>query len=82
MATKNISLTEEAYRRLARLKKENESFSKAINRLTNKKSLSQFAGVLSDESAGNMKEEIKEHRKKQEKLHEQKNKWLEKEFSK
>lgn len=74
MATKNISITEEAYKRLQGLKKENESFSKTIERLSRKKSLSKFAGILSDETAQEIKRGIKEDRKAQNKLYEKKHK--------
>ncbi len=57
MATKNISITEEAYVRLASLRQGKESFSEIINRLTNKRRLLEFAGVLSEGSA----EKIKGH---------------------
>ena len=58
MATKNISITEEAYRRLAALGEANESFSQIITRLTGRKSLMKFAGVLSDRSASKMEKRI------------------------
>lgn len=63
MATKTISITCEAYLKLARLKKENESFSMVINRVTGKRKLSDFAGILSKESADSLEEGIKESRK-------------------
>lgn len=81
MATKNISLTEEAYKRLQNLKKEDESFSKTINRLTSKHQLREIFGILNDEEGEKLKETIEENRKVQQKLHEQKNKWLERKFS-
>lgn len=62
MATKTLTITEEAYERLARLKKENESFSKVIERITNKRKLSEFAGILSEESANELEDAIKEGR--------------------
>jgi len=62
MATKHISITEEAYARLARLREKNESFSEIINRVTGKQSLMEFAGVLSKESADELERHIKEFR--------------------
>jgi len=62
MATKTISITEEAYERLASKKKEGESFSEVINRITNKRSLSEFAGILSNEEADRLEKNIKEGR--------------------
>jgi predicted CopG family antitoxin len=54
MGTKNISISEEAYERLAAMKESNESFTEVINRLTKKKSLLELAGVLT----GKEREEI------------------------
>lgn len=51
MATKNISITEEAYARLKSLRQGKESFSDIINRVTNRRRLSEFAGFLSADSA-------------------------------
>ncbi len=62
MATKNISITEEAYVRLASLRQGKESFSEIINRLTNKRRLLSFAGVLSQESANRIEEHIGKRR--------------------
>ena len=58
MATKNISITEEAYVRLASLRQGKESFSEIINRVTNKRRLLNFAGVLSRESADRIEEHV------------------------
>jgi len=49
MATKNISITEDAYELLARHKRLNESFSEVIREhFTKKKHLLDFAGMWSD----------------------------------
>ena len=48
MGTKNISISEEAYERLSALKKSNESFTEVINRLTEKRSILELAGVLTE----------------------------------
>ena len=62
MATKTISITEEAYERLRLKKEKNESFTDVINRITGKRSLLELAGILSNEEADNMKKHIKEMR--------------------
>ncbi len=51
MATKTISITEEAYGRLLAKKRSHESFSEIINRITNKVNLLDFAGILTEEEA-------------------------------
>ena len=54
MATKNISISEDAYRTLASLKLPNESFSLVITRLTGKHSLNDLFGVLSKNKASRL----------------------------
>ncbi|VVB89893.1 Putative antitoxin [uncultured archaeon] len=52
MAHKTITISEEAYEALADLKKEGESFTKLIKRITEplrKRKLSEFAGMIKDE---------------------------------
>src|SRR3989339_2162661 len=49
MATKTLTITEEAYERLAMMKNERESFSQAIVRRFPKPSLLAIAGILSEE---------------------------------
>ncbi|MDP2666318.1 MAG: antitoxin VapB family protein [Candidatus Diapherotrites archaeon] len=63
MGTKTISITDEAYDRLFRRKKGNESFSEVICRLTNKSSILAFAGILSDSEGEKLERAIKEGRK-------------------
>ena len=58
MGTKNISISEEAYQRLASLKKPNESFTQVINRLTQKRSILELAGTLSEQEAEEIIENI------------------------
>ena len=62
MATVNISITREAYERLAALRKHKESFSDIINRLTNRTDLLQFAGILSKKSADRLERHVREFR--------------------
>lgn len=64
MATKSITITNEAYERLATLKTLNESFSDVINKLTKKYSLLDLAGILSKDQAKELVENIKENRKR------------------
>ena len=70
MATKTISITEEAYERLKYRKNETESFSQVINRMTNKRELSDFFGILSREEADLLEKTIEKNRKINSKLHE------------
>lgn len=58
MATRNISITEEAYQRLKTLKQRNESFSVVITRLTGKRSMKELLGVLSREEAARLEYNI------------------------
>ena len=81
MATKTITVTEEAYNRLARLKKENESFSEIITRVTSHARLKDFFGILSKESADRLERAIEEGRKEHAQLHEKRHKSLMKELS-
>ena len=68
MATKTISITESAYNRLANLKREHESFSIVIERMTKKKSLSDFYGILSKETGKELERKITRNRKTDEKI--------------
>jgi predicted CopG family antitoxin len=62
MATKTISITEEACSRLKARKENNESFSEVINKITNKVNILDFAGILSKKEVGVIDKNIKESR--------------------
>ena len=81
MATKNISITEEAYNRLANLKKGNESFSEIIVEITGRKKLSDFFGIISKETGDKLERAIEKGRKEHRKLTEERHKGLMKEFT-
>ena len=68
MGTKNISLKESVYERLSSLKKEDESFSDLLERLTRKKTpkYSDLAGILSKDTIETI-EKTKRERKKTDK---------------
>jgi len=65
MVVKTITVTEDAYEALKRIKGEEESFSKVIIRVTKgKTNLDKFFGVLSESEAKRVKRNIKRFRKK------------------
>ena len=81
MATKNISITEEAYKRLASLRRGNESFSEIIVKMVKKNDWRDYFGILSEEAGERLKKTIVEGRKIHARLHEERHKKLVKEFS-
>ena len=64
MATKTLTITEDAYDRLAVLKEGNESFSDVIRKLTKKKTLADLVGILNPADAEELKRNIEYDRKK------------------
>lgn len=64
LGTKNISISDEAYSRLAAHKGYNESFTDVINRLTRKKSILDLVGVLNYSQAEEVRSEIRKMRKR------------------
>lgn len=66
MATKNISLPEDVYRKLAEEKREGESFGDVIDRLLKGRPLSEFWGTWSEETAAETIEAVREGRARSE----------------
>ncbi|APX00142.1 hypothetical protein CHINAEXTREME_18135 [Halobiforma lacisalsi AJ5] len=64
MATKTISLDEEAYERLKARKKEGESFSETVKRLAGERSWNEVTGILSGDEAADLEAAIEEGRTK------------------
>ncbi len=64
MAHKTLTISEEAYEMLAELKKEGESFTDLVKRITaplRKKKLSEFAGRIKDEKFTKAVLEVRHH---------------------
>lgn len=62
MATKTISLDEEAYERLKARKKNGESFSEVVKRLAGERSWKEVTGILEPKEADELEHAIKEGR--------------------
>ncbi|WP_135828167.1 antitoxin VapB family protein [Halorussus halobius] len=62
MGTKTISLADDAYERLKAEKKEDESFSDVVRRITDGAELGDFYGVLSEETAEELEDAVAERR--------------------
>lgn len=58
MATKNISITEEAYNRLANLRKKSESFSEIIIEITGNARFMDYFGAISEEPGKRLEKTI------------------------
>ena len=63
MATKTISITEDAYERLAAKKGPSESFIDVIVKITARRSLMELAGILSDKEADELRKNIEKIRR-------------------
>jgi predicted CopG family antitoxin len=62
MGTKTISLADDAYERLKAAKRDDESFSDAVRRLTPGVHIAEFVGVLEEETADELETVIAERR--------------------
>ncbi|MEK6811188.1 MAG: antitoxin VapB family protein [Nanoarchaeota archaeon] len=81
MATKNISLSEDAYQILASLRQnEKESFSEVVRRMKKKVKLSDFHGIISKESANQLEENIEKIREINRRQHKERIKKLKEMF--
>ena len=67
MATKTVTISEEAYNLLRNIKEEKESFTEAIIKIARKDSLSKLAGALTKEEASELRRHIALSREKTEK---------------
>jgi predicted CopG family antitoxin len=59
MGTRNISISDQAYAKLAAMKGPRESFTDVINRLAGKKSVLDLAGVLSAREAADLRSNVR-----------------------
>lgn len=64
MGTRTISIKDEAYERLKRLKRQGESFTDLINRLTQKRSLLELSEVATKEEVEALERAIDESRER------------------
>jgi len=62
MGSRNISISDEAYSRLAALKGPNESFTDVINRITGRRSILELAGVLTEAEGDELRRRVEELR--------------------
>ena len=62
--SKSIRLSDEAYERLEAQRREDETFSEVVLRLAGERSLSELAGILSDEQADSVEDAIEERRER------------------
>ncbi len=62
MGTKTVSLADDAYERLKAHKRDGESFSDVVRRLTEGSDLERFYGILDDEAGRELEEAIRERR--------------------
>jgi predicted CopG family antitoxin len=58
MGTKTVRLREDVYERIKARKRDDETFSEAVDRLTGDPSLTELAGIVDEEQASRMREAI------------------------
>ena len=63
MGSKNISISDEAYLRLAELKTGNESFTDVIYKLTNRTNILDLRGIIKEEEGKSLEKNIKKSRR-------------------
>ncbi|MCI4320146.1 MAG: antitoxin VapB family protein [Thermoplasmata archaeon] len=68
MSVRTLTVTEEAYRQLRSHKGASESFSDVVLRLTRTRPLSDFAGILSHDTAGALRKAVEEDRRRRRRL--------------
>jgi predicted CopG family antitoxin len=69
MGTKTISLADDAYDRLRAEKREGESFSDVVRRLTSDIDLRDYYGALSEDTANELEEIVAERRTERDRTH-------------
>ena len=69
MGTKTISLADDAYERLRAHKREGESFSDVVRRLTGGVTLSEYHGVLDEDTATELEGIVERRRAERSKTH-------------
>lgn len=62
--SKSVRLSEEAYERLKALRREDETLSEVVVRLTGERSFLELAGILSDEQADALEDAIEDRRER------------------
>lgn len=60
--SRSVRLSEEAYERLKALRREDETLSEVVVRLTGERSFLELAGILSDEQADTLEDAIEDRR--------------------
>ncbi|MFB6087992.1 MAG: antitoxin VapB family protein [Haloarculaceae archaeon] len=69
MGTKTISLADDAYEKLKRRKREGESFSDVVRRLAGGVALSEYHGVLDEETADELASVVERRREERSATH-------------